>query len=507
MEALRLDAWPLYLPALGWDETLYSWCGAVHRRSSAASAIATSEQLFGSRHAALLHDFPAHLDALVHRTEGTLGEARALALRHTILGYFLAFRGPADAEAILHRIRVASFPALKMRLGIPASRVGGYHPLRSCSECTREDMSLIGRPLWHVEHQLPSVFVCRRHFRPLVQHRHRISPVHQRIWLLPTDTSSSERLETYVASDRALGALLRLAEFSSQAFLLEPGHAEGKRLTNAYRAWAVRAGGMTRFGYLRHHRLLDALRDTLELLRETLTRLGPASFSLNLDALLSSLARTRPKPAHPLKHLLIITSMFERWESFLDYLVPSADEAACNKPREDARANTRRDVADNKAAFLSYVDQRLSIRAAALSAGVSVATGVRWAKRSGIVFPSRAKLLSPAVLSRLKRDLGAGQERRRAAERAGVSKATVDRLLSTDHALRDRWQAARHETARSRSRLAILNAVRRSPQLRTSEIRKANPAAWTWLYRHDKLWLEAALPALWTGPNSRGWIR
>jgi len=466
--------------------------------------LATSEQLFGSRYTALLHDFPAHLDAFVQRTEGLLGDARPLALRHTLLGYFLAFRNAADGEALLHRIRVGSVSDLKMRLGIPASGVGGYHPLRSCPECTQLDMHMTGRPLWHVEHQLPSVFVCRKHFRPLVQHWDKISPVHRRTWLLPSDTFSSQRLEVHVSSDKALEVLLRLAMFSAHASRLAPGKADGKQLANAYRTWAERAGGITRSGYMRHDRLIGSLRDTLELLRATLTRLGPASYSPNLEALLGSLVRARPKPAHPLKHLLIIASMFESWENLWNCLAASSDETACDKPNQGGNPNIRVGKAEEEAAFRRYVDQGLSVRAAALSAGVSVGTGIRWAKRAGIVYQSRAKVLIPAALSRLRSDLEDGRDRSEAATRAGVSKASVDRLLSIDHALRGRWQAARHEAARSRHRSAIENAARSSPDPRATAIRKANPAAWIWLYRHDKAWLEVALPALWNPSSSLG---
>ena len=174
----KLADWYPFLPALSAGETLYSWCATFHRRACNGSALATGECLFGASHAGLMHDFPSHLGTLVERTGGQIGTARALALQHTLLGYFLPFLASVRAESLLMGVTVGAIPGLKARLGILASGIGGYHPLRCFSECIKEDQEKIGWPLWHLEHQLPSVLVCCKHVRPLIQYRHHITPVH-----------------------------------------------------------------------------------------------------------------------------------------------------------------------------------------------------------------------------------------------------------------------------------------------------------------------------------------
>ncbi len=144
------------LPALAGQETLYSWCAAVHRRSVSGSVTETSRRLFGSHTAALLHDFPARLGELTQRTEGQIGGPRELAIKHTLLGYFLPFCDAGVAETHLARVSAGSVPDIKMRLGIPASGIGGYHPLRCCKECIEADLRDIGRPTWRICHQAPS---------------------------------------------------------------------------------------------------------------------------------------------------------------------------------------------------------------------------------------------------------------------------------------------------------------------------------------------------------------
>ncbi len=88
--------------------------------------------MFGAPYAALLHDFPAHLDGFDVRLAGALGSPRDLALSRTLLGYFLPSLAPQVAADVLSRTRVSAYSTIKFKLGITASRVGGSHPLKAC---------------------------------------------------------------------------------------------------------------------------------------------------------------------------------------------------------------------------------------------------------------------------------------------------------------------------------------------------------------------------------------
>lgn len=89
-----------------------------------------------------------------------------------------------------------------MRLGITASRVGGHHPLKACSECVRLDLDAGGFAYWHIEHQYPSTTACARHTRPLFIAWDSVTPVHRRGWSLPTGGLPWERIEIPVRDDR-----------------------------------------------------------------------------------------------------------------------------------------------------------------------------------------------------------------------------------------------------------------------------------------------------------------
>ncbi len=63
---LRTLGWPPplpNLPTLFSDETLYSWAGFAYARNGVTDVREFSRRLFGSPYTALLHDFPANLNA------------------------------------------------------------------------------------------------------------------------------------------------------------------------------------------------------------------------------------------------------------------------------------------------------------------------------------------------------------------------------------------------------------------------------------------------------------
>ena len=117
------------LPVLHENQTLYSWCGLTHALNGHTCARTTSTLLFGAPYAALTHDFPSRLIALDESTRGALGCHRELALRNTLLGYYLSIVNLERAEHIISLLQTGTVRHIKMLLGITASRVGGHPPL------------------------------------------------------------------------------------------------------------------------------------------------------------------------------------------------------------------------------------------------------------------------------------------------------------------------------------------------------------------------------------------
>jgi hypothetical protein len=72
----------------------------------------------------------------------------------------------------------------------------------------------------------------------------------------------------------------------------------------------------------------------------------------------------------------------------------------------------------------------------------------------------------------------------------------VTRLLRTEVGLRDAWTDARLERARRQARRTWEDLSRKNPASGAKYLRLAEPAAYAWLYRNDRPWLEDANRAI-----------
>lgn len=169
-----------FLPWIEDDETAYSFCSTTHRLSGSAKGETTSLKLFGIRWGAWRHAQPHSLLRLPLEETHTQERAFRWAARHTVAGLYIPFMTPC-ARQVAMAAWFARGPTRSLDYRMPGSFWPQY-PLKWCPECVSADIGRLGRPYWHVSHQLPTTWVCVRHQRPLFW-----VPTRQKRWLLPTD--------------------------------------------------------------------------------------------------------------------------------------------------------------------------------------------------------------------------------------------------------------------------------------------------------------------------------
>lgn len=485
------------LPLLLANQTLYSWCSHAHQLNCSTSAHQTSDQLFGTPYSALCHDFPAHLRTLTQRTRGQLGSPRELALRHTLLGYFLPTIDDKKAEETLDLITEGAIPSLKMRLGITASRVGGYHPLKLCSDCAGDEQERLGYSYWHIEHQFPSSFVCPKHARPLVFLRDVTSPVHRRYWLTPAGPHDCKLIEMRVPSETAMATLLRLARDSLELTMLPPGYLSPVRAAGGYQRLLRGRGLATTHGNLRIGKLVSLVRERYRGL-EGLPGMAPLdSVGDEWPGLAASLSRRSPQPGHPLKHLLLIGAITDSWEEFVQ-----ACESGCDSTPVEHQTNPRPAKDRDLTRFKQLVAEgSMSISGASRIVGVSTTTGVQWATRLGIPFISRSKSVTPALVGEIRRLLAKGEPVGTIAMSSGVSSSVVNRILGADERLKALRSRSTFSHRKFVAHTTFSHLCRRYAHLPLSELRKLPGNGYAWLYRNDQPWLTKALRRLGRLPS------
>jgi hypothetical protein len=477
----------LNLPLLRPDETLYSWCGAVHAINGTISALATSQSLFGAPYAALLHDFPSHLATLFERTSGELGESVDIAVRHTLLGYYIPFAPKYFARPLVTTIQRGSAGELKRRMGISAVHAGTAHPLKACAICMEEDFSLYGASFWRVSHQYPSSYICCKHQHPLSALRMKMTPVHQRRWLLPDLRYGELWQRTPVVNAAQMTQLTKLTEFSRRVSCMSPGSYDARVAAQTYRMAFSRLGMVTRHGRLRIDAVGKWIRDGYAGLErypglEVLASIRPGWPGF------VALSRKTPRRGHPCKHLLLICALFDSWDDFENHFRAARENCP---PSEDEYLEEVGLKGDTRLAmFAGNVARGMSVSAAAKAVGVTPTTGVRWANLQGIEFTSRAKYLRPRLLNTVRTLLAEGQPKPKVCKRTGISRVSLDRLLSAEPKLAAAWRNSRFDLVRSECRRRFLSLLADHPAKGISEIRRMPANGYAWLYGHDHAWLK-----------------
>jgi hypothetical protein len=87
-----------------------------------------------------------------------------------------------------------------------------------------------------------------------------------------------------------------------------------------------------------------------------------------------------------------------------------------------------------------------------------------------------------------------GQDKAAVAKRSGLSITTVTRVLLSEPGLKERWDHVRLESRRQQARTEWTHALRLHPELGIKLVRATAQAAYAWLYRHDRDWLDAHSP-------------
>jgi hypothetical protein len=475
----------LNLPPLHFDQTLYSWCGQAHDWSGGSSATETSSALFGRPHAALCHDFPAHLDHLTAVAFDDRVDVGALALRHTLLGYFLTAAPPRLSQRILAAVSTSSLPSIKMALGIAASRVGGHHPLKACSDCVTDDLEERGTAYWRVEHQLPSVLLCRRHARPLFVAWDPVTPVHRRHWLHPADSSKWTRIEFRLATDEQLRLTMALADVSTQWMACPPGSFDAVRLADCYRARLRDRALATATGRLKVGLLADEVHRSCCCLQDLVDLEPLRGYTPGWAASVTSICRRRPRTAHPFKHLLVIALLFDSWDEFVRKYHSTTEERHVRDPEP-----TGSDTDPLVRRLRSLVsEQGLSVSAAARALGVTPNTALCIAQREGIPCSKKPKKLRGSLLGRVRRMLINGRSLDSIIRRTGLARITLNRLLRSDVALAAARRTKLFAAQRDKTRAAFLSARRSHPEANINQIRSRPGNGYSWLFRHDRAWL------------------
>jgi hypothetical protein len=154
-----------------WEgESLYGWCSRL-QASYGGKAQTLGIMLFGRPYASRNVDVPSGLDRFVAATAGKLGGVEEILRTRTVVAAYWPFADQTTRAKVLDAVTDTIGTPAPHLLGLTAAQIGARHPLRSCAHCREAALARDGYATWKLHHQLPGVWWCTEHKRPLEQLR------------------------------------------------------------------------------------------------------------------------------------------------------------------------------------------------------------------------------------------------------------------------------------------------------------------------------------------------
>ncbi|HJV87900.1 MAG TPA: TnsD family Tn7-like transposition protein [Noviherbaspirillum sp.] len=477
------------------DETLFSLASRYHVVSGNLSAAATCMRLFGHPQRGSQHDLPGRIDEFVRRTGSLLGAAHEIIDERTLLPFYLPLRTEEEVNSARSSMRGDSIGSLKYRLGILTSRFRAHHPLKACPDCMAEDREQYQVTYWHLSHQYPGVWICPVHNAWLLEATEKANGVGRFLWCLPSNDKLDETFPgQHLESANTIDYVRALAHAAQAWAALPPASIDARRLLDTYSHALGRCGFRSASGRIRLEGVARAYAQAVESLRMIPELTALPSSEHESKEQVGRLLRMPRTGTHPLRHLTFIVWLFGSWAAFWDAYCRAGESISGRPVLQESRTIQVVVDDDNRSRHedaLNLLAGGYALSHTAKIVGMDVTTMMAWAAQAGLQIKRRPKTLTSDVKKRLVDGLRRGEDKAQLATLCGVSLVTVTRTLRTETGLQQAWHDARYQAARERARAAWRAATEENPSLGIKAIRLLEPAAYAWLYRNDRDWLNA----------------
>lgn len=315
-------------------------------------------------------------------------------------------------------------------------------------------------------------------------------------WLLPADCQFRAGLNE-TATEKDLRTL-RSFSHSVLAYASSDPNTEldPSRFPGIYRARLSELGLITLSGRVEIRGFTDHVVKTTAALAKAHELSTLPTTEEQVEAQFLRFVRGAARPAHVLRHLTLIQSLFGGWTAWQAAYASTPDS---HPPK--AEQKRRQPLPDpRRVEFLGLLPDGQSVSGAARAIGVAVATGIAWATEAGIAISRRPQLLKPERRAAAITLLLAGDSKDAAAKAAGTSISTINMLLKSEISLRRAWHSAMFDRTQREYRQAWTTTANRLPNPSRKQLRALQPAVFMWLYRNDRAWLEAFNGALSPAP-------
>ncbi|MDQ0159473.1 TnsD family transposase [Alkalibacillus salilacus] len=484
-----------FFPSIRVNELMYSVFARYHVQSGNTVIKDTVNDLFGTKSAYATADFPTYLGHLHEKIKHFDGpKVDTWINKHSLYNYYTNFLPRKQRENIYHAmVNDTRQTTIQTKIGMTTSNVKPFPYFRFCPKCLEEDLEAYGETYWRMTHQLPSVFICLEHDEPIVESKVLIREKNKHEYIKATLENCGKNHQTLKANDKTRKWLEVIAE-ESQKLATTSYDYNLTELASKYHSTLQSKGYKTVKGHTDHKKLSD---DFIHFFGEELLEILQSSVDYdNPHCWLKNIVRKHKKGFHPIRHLLMILFLDETLETVLDdsknmyhpfgkgpYLCLNKASNHYGKPVIKEVKITR----DGKA--------KLLVGTFECGCGFIYSRRGPDTKESDKFKRGRIKAFGPVFQKKLEEYVHKDKKSyRETARLLGVDTNTVIKYadskpepspitnfndeLEKELGYKQRWIALREE----------------NPELSKTELRKLDNAAYTFLYRHDKEWLNENSP-------------
>ncbi|GAC25109.1 hypothetical protein GMES_2819 [Paraglaciecola mesophila KMM 241] len=334
--------------------------------------------------------------------------------------------------------------------------------VKYCPLCAKKDMYEHGVSYWHISHQIPGVESCSEHpvrlNRLVLPARIYIAPSFLPPHNMPADSSNkitsdfARFANTFIFNELAYSDFFDLTELRESlyksGYLLTSGTIKNKKLTTDLKSLAAK----------------------LALPNDMLIPLQTAKTNYVYHLVNGKFAQ------HPFKHLLI---------SFM---------LSANSEKNDRATLNIKAKESYQTECLELLKKGMPILQIHRKTGKSRCYIKQLALLNNIEIKKIPRTIDEFAIKKVLDLAYKGFHREYIANSLGISVGSVEQIISCDPGLVEKRKCYKFESKRRRCRLEIRRCIGRYPTAIKQEIKNQCYAAFHWLYRNDKYWLNNSLP-------------
>jgi hypothetical protein len=494
-----------FFPTLNPDELLYSALARYHLRSGNISFKATMEDAFGTKNATAVMELPTNIDALVSslplNTEYT---ADYIIENHTLFPFYTAFLPPKRSKWVRSSMMKRNGKGIYGKTGIMASSVASNQYFRFCPLCNVEDRERYGEYYWHRIHQIPGVLVCAKHQTMLCDSQAPIKSCNKHQYIAASEQNCIKSDSVDVYSNKTMSHLIKLAKDVECLLNSQIERRPMEWFHKQYLAKLTEQGFATANGSVKQKKLAE---EFILFYGEEFLSLVQSGVDIRSDtSWLTNMARGRNKAGHPIRHLLLAR--------FLGITIPDLFYRQLSyKPFGDGPWPCLNPVAEHylkpvvKQLKISHgSDTKKPVGTFSCDCGfVYVRTGPDITEESRYKL-GRVKEFGHVWETKLKELVKKRLSLRQTAKLMGVDPNTVKKY-AVKLELETFWDKRINRGIASPKvsniaapdrtdyyRQEWLQMMKLNPDKSKTELRQLNKAAYAWLYRNDKEWLQLNSP-------------